>query len=406
MCIFAPIFAVFHFISICVYLSMRFIVLKYTLYNQGFEIKLNNHIWFAFFENGDAGYDENGQPVDGCEYSCDRTMKGWVHDTLSNQWACFIGTRQKPNNMVSKVEEKTFIPHESQDSQVAYYKEIEKLGLFKSSGKKVHPSMNNQIKKRPFPISKPTIAEIKYQIKLARNSVKTDHYLPDNFDWRNVNGQNFVSPVKNQKSCGSCYAFASTGMFEARARVQTNNNWQPNFSEQDIVSCSQYSQGCSGGFPFLISKYGKDFGLVDSNCVPYTAKDDACTTNTTCKRYLIDSYGYVGGYYGNADERAMREEIYKNGPIAVSIDANGLHDYESGIWIQGQQLGFDPFEYTNHVVVIVGWGVDETSGLPFWTIRNSWGEDFGMNGYFNMIRGISNAGVESLPAWAKMIPPL
>ena len=137
-----------------------------------------------------------------------------------------------------------------------------------------------------------------------------------------------VSPVKDQQSCGSCYAFACTAMFEARARVQTNNQWQPLFSEQDVVSCTDYAQGCSGGFPYLISKYGQDFGIVEENCgMPYTASDDECTTSATCFRHKVSNYGYIGNYYGGVTEYAMRQEIYENGPIAVSLDASGLGAY-------------------------------------------------------------------------------
>lgn len=71
--------------------------------------------------------------------------------------------------------------------------------------------------------------------------------LPESFDWRNINGTNFVSPIRNQGSCGSCYAFASMALAEARFRVQTNNKQRPVFSTQDIVECSSYSQGCEGG---------------------------------------------------------------------------------------------------------------------------------------------------------------
>ena len=71
--------------------------------------------------------------------------------------------------------------------------------------------------------------------------------LPDEFDWRNVDGKNYVSPVRNQGGCGSCYAFGSLAMFEARVRILSNNTKTPVFSTQDIVSCSQYSQGCGGG---------------------------------------------------------------------------------------------------------------------------------------------------------------
>ena len=70
--------------------------------------------------------------------------------------------------------------------------------------------------------------------------------LPDEFDWRNVDGKNYVSPVRDQADCGSCYAFGTLGMFEARVRILSNNTKTPVFSTQDIVSCSEYSQGCEG----------------------------------------------------------------------------------------------------------------------------------------------------------------
>ena len=76
--------------------------------------------------------------------------------------------------------------------------------------------------------------------------------IPEQFDWRNVNGKNYVSPVRNQATCGSCYAFGTLAMFEARVRILTNNTWTPVFSTQDIVSCSEYSQGCEGGESYYL----------------------------------------------------------------------------------------------------------------------------------------------------------
>ena len=76
-----------------------------------------------------------------------------------------------------------------------------------------------------------------------------------------------MSPVRNQGSCGSCYAFSSMAMNEARLRIKTLNQQQKVFSTQDIVECAEYSQGCEGGFPYLISgKYAEDFGLVEESC--------------------------------------------------------------------------------------------------------------------------------------------
>ena len=80
--------------------------------------------------------------------------------------------------------------------------------------------------------------------------------LPEEFDWRNVDGKNYVSPVRNQGSCGSCYAFATMAMFEARVRVLSNATKTLVFSPQDIVSCCEYAQGCEGGmFTMLCAAY-------------------------------------------------------------------------------------------------------------------------------------------------------
>ena len=77
--------------------------------------------------------------------------------------------------------------------------------------------------------------------------------LPAAFDWRNVSGETFTSPVRNQGSCGSCYAFASMAMNEARLRVKTMNRNQTVFSTQDIVECAEYAQGCDGELSFTYS---------------------------------------------------------------------------------------------------------------------------------------------------------
>ncbi|KAL1468561.1 hypothetical protein MTO96_025330 [Rhipicephalus appendiculatus] len=120
--------------------------------------------------------------------------------------------------------------------------------------------------------------------------------LPEEFDWRNVSGVNYVSPVRNQGACGSCYAFSSMALLESRLRIATNNRVKRVFSPQDIVSCSPYSQGCSGGFPYLIGgKYAQDYGVVDETCNPYSGRDGPCKTNPNCTRHYVAKYRYCGG---------------------------------------------------------------------------------------------------------------
>lgn len=91
-------------------------------------------------------------------------------------------------------------------------------------------------------------------------------------------------------------------MNEARLRIKTLNSDQTIFSPQDIVECSEYSQGCDGGFPYLIGgKYAEDFGLVDESCNPYKGRDGKCSTDKSCKRKYSTNYHYVGGYKFNSN---------------------------------------------------------------------------------------------------------
>jgi len=150
---------------------------------------------------------------------------------------------------------------------------------------KMRGGVKSQIHSRP-PAASPTL--------LTR---RLTEFLPDSWDWRNVSGVNYVPAVRNQGSCGSCYAFSSLGMLESRLRVATKNQMRVNLSPQDVVGCSSYSQGCEGGFPYLVAgKYAQDYGVVAEECNPYTGVDSACSTHK-CARKYVSKYRYVGGQW-------------------------------------------------------------------------------------------------------------
>jgi cathepsin C len=231
--------------------------------------------------------------------------------------------------------------------------------------------------------------------------------IPTSFDWRNVSGVNYVSPIRDQGGCGSCYAFGSGAMMEARIRIASNMQKQPVISTQDVVSCSQYSQGCEGGFPYLVAgKYGRDYGLLEEACYPYVGSDSACTPDPQpgCnpQRWMTKEYYYIGGYYGMSTVELMQEEIMANGPIAVSFEVyDDFQAYSGGVYTHKftkhlrDGLNFDPFELTNHVVSIVGWGqTTDSPPTPYWIVKNSWGASWGENGFFRILRGSSEPGGE------------
>ncbi|XP_047472768.1 dipeptidyl peptidase 1-like isoform X1 [Penaeus chinensis] len=367
--------------------------------SQGFEVNINGRSYFAF------SYYE-GDWVNSISY-CDRTFNGWSRDKTVRNWSCFKGQKNtKATPRVSKrpqrLEEQQYRVDHRHIAQInaiqtswtaRAYPQFEQYTLkemqLRSGGRGATPPPAS-----PPPPSSPEL--------LARLNL-----LPETFDWRDVEGVNYVGGVRDQAQCGSCYVFASTAMLESRLRVKTRNQRQDVFSTQDVVSCSAVSQGCDGGFKYLIAgRYAMEQGMVAEECNPYTAQDDTCDTDLSCARTYVSEYSFLGGYYGGGSEDLMMEALVARGPMAVSYMVyDDFHNYEGGVYHHtGARSDFNPHEGTNHAVLLVGYGVDPATGEKYWTCRNSWGADWGEDGFFRIRRGSNECNIGSFAVEATPVP--
>eukprot|EP01052_Picozoa_sp_SAG31_P019590 SAG31_NODE_1435_length_8356_cov_148.657503_2_plen_379_part_00 len=248
--------------------------------------------------------------------------------------------------------------------------------------------------------------------------------LPDSVDW-DLSGK--VEMMRDQLTCGSCYAFASTSMLASRGRIAGTRELY--LSPQDMISCgsgkakpgmAKYGQGCDGGFGYLVSKWAQDFTLASNECFPYESglSDSAgpscskrCTD--TSKMYRATNIKYIGGYFGNCSEVGMMTELAKGGPIAVGITVPASFEaYRSGIYAETtieraarlagdiKDAGFEP---TGHAVLVVGYGTE--NGTKYWRVKNSWGRHFGETGYFRVRRGTDEIAIESMAMSADIVLP-
>lgn len=141
-------------------------------------------------------------------------------------------------------------------------------------------------------------------------------------------------------------------------------------------------------------------GVVPESCNPYSGiQHTKCTTKRTCpRRFYASDYHYVGGYYGACNEALMREALVKRGPLSVSFEVySDFFHYKGGIYHHtGLSDGYNPFQVTNHAVLLVGYGEDPVSKELFWIVKNSWGTTWGEKGYFRIRRGTDECAIESI----------
>jgi len=195
-------------------------------------------------------------------------------------------------------------------------------------------------------------------------------------------------------------------MLTARNRIRAGSTAEPSFSVSFPLLCSEYNQGCDGGYGFLQSKWTEDVGLVPENCAPFSEGGGSCQVTQGCDlggtRYRASSHHYVGGYYGGSDADSIRKDLVEQGPLVMSFEPKeDFMYYKSGVYRSGPNKIHQEWEQVDHAVLCVGYGVEKDH--KYWTLQNSWGTDWGEDGYFRMERGIDESGCESIAVSANVI---
>ncbi|XP_071971192.1 cathepsin S-like [Engystomops pustulosus] len=230
------------------------------------------------------------------------------------------------------------------------------------------------------------------QSYLADTGNITRTNLPDSMDWRE---KGCVTEVKNQGSCGSCWAFSAVGALEGQLKLKTGN--LVSLSPQNLVDCSSKygNKGCNGGLMTQAFQYVIDNNGIDSDAsYPYHATDGQCHYNPSTKAASCVKYIEVSP--GTEDN--LKQALASVGPVSVAIDARhpGFYLYKSGVYD-------DPSctQNVNHGVLAVGYG--NLSGKDYWLIKNSWGQNYGENGYVLMARNRGNmCGIASYSSYPQM----
>jgi len=199
--------------------------------------------------------------------------------------------------------------------------------------------------------------------------------LPASVDWVAAGA---VTPVKNQGSCGSCWSFSTTGALEGAYKLKYGT--LESFSEQQLVSCDDVDLGCNGGWmDDAFDWTAKNGGLCTEAAYPYTSgagKNAACVTGCTANANVAPkSHTDVTANSVTALMSAVAQQ-----PVSIAIQANqaAFQSYSSGVLTGrcGERL--------DHGVLAVGYGTE--NGVDYWLVKNSWGPDWGENGYIKIER--------------------
>ncbi|PIO71744.1 papain family cysteine protease [Teladorsagia circumcincta] len=249
-----------------------------------------------------------------------------------------------------------------------------------------------------------------------------DAVIPDSFDSRTQWPQcPSILSIRDQSSCGSCWAFGAAEAMTDRICIASKGKQQFTISADDILSCCGFlcGNGCEGGYPLQAWKFWVKHGVVTggnytskAGCKPYPfppcehhnnathykpCPSDIVPTNTcehSCQSgystsYTDDKHFGATAYAVSKKVTDIQKEIMTNGPVEVSYNVyEDFEHYTGGIYVHtaGALLG-------GHAVKMIGWGTE--NGTPYWICSNSWNSDWGENGFFRIIRGLDECGIES-----------
>ena len=212
--------------------------------------------------------------------------------------------------------------------------------------------------------------------------------LPNEWDWRNVGGENYLTPIKDQGLCGSCVAFGVIGALEAGMKISNDApDWNPNLSEQHLFSCGGGRCG-SGWYVSSAMSYVNYSGVPTESCNSYISglfgHDKDC--GRSCgdwdqKTLRVESWEFVSN-----DVASIKAALMES-PVVTTMNVyQDFYAYQSGVYSQswGSLV-------SGHCVTLIGW--DEADEC--WIGRNSWGTGWGDGGYFKIAYGDSGIGQQT-----------
>jgi len=220
---------------------------------------------------------------------------------------------------------------------------------------------------------------IKPRITYLRNEVSMAD-PPTEVDWTT---KGVVAGVKNQGSCGSCWAFSAIAAMESAYAIKTGQVIE--FSEQELVSCDDTDYGCQGGWmDSAFDWVEKTGGLCKETDYPYSSGVTSARGDCLVSQCNIVPDSAPKGYLDiPPSEAAIVAAVAQHGPVSVGIEADQavFQFYHSGV------LTGACGTHLNHGVLVVGYGVDSTTGTPYWKVKNSWGSGWGEAGFVRIQRG-------------------
>jgi len=229
-------------------------------------------------------------------------------------------------------------------------------------------------------------------------TIKNVGTIPPTFDWRDKGA---VTPVKDQGTCGCCFADSAAECIEGVNFLKTGK--LVSLSVQNLVDCDREcmmyeneqscDDGCDGGLMPNAFTYVITNGGIDSeSSYPFEGYNDNCRYSNANKAATISNWTMI-----QSDENVMAQWLVANNPISIAVSAEEWQFYVGGVFYLPCTTDLD------HGVLLVGYGTETTifgEQMPYWTIKNSWGADWGDSGYIYLERGTDKCGVADFPCSA------
>ncbi|XP_076439786.1 putative peptidase C1-like protein F26E4.3 [Babylonia areolata] len=261
-------------------------------------------------------------------------------------------------------------------------------------------------------------------LQMTPIKVRQDESLPEMFDAREK-WQGLLHPVRDQGNCGSSWAFSTTAVASDRLSIESEGAIIEELSAQHTLSCDTDGQdGCTGGHVDRAWYFLRKYGVVTEACYPYssgkTSMEGECglpirTRGGDCPSGIAykkeKRYKASPPYRIRPLEREIMKEIMDNGPVQAIFEVpEDFFMYKSGVYQYTAVTRNDPPKARKsayHSVRILGWGVERTADgdiIKYWICANSWGPEWGENGYFRIVRGVNANNIENfiIGAWGKI----